>query len=562
MPAQRKFRLFRHQAYVLTSAVAANVLGLALPLVLMQVYDRILPNEGYATLIALMVGLAVAVLLEFLLRLSHGRLLTSARALQEVHLTRCMHHALLRDDVSDVEKLSFGGYMDRLAGLEDLNSPRHGDATSAIVDVPFAFLFLGFIVLIAPPIGVLVAILLLFAALTRRRIARTRRSLTETREESEGRRMAFLIQLFGSIETTKSLGMMAFMERRYERLLASNATTSAAIASNTALIQGINASVTFATPILVAGGGAWLVINDQLTIGALAATILLASRAVQQIMRFNEQLEGRHAAARVSQGREAKPALAAPARVREIGVIDRLQAEGLTFAARAAREPLLQDACFELRRGEAVALRGSVGSGKTAVMNMIAGHQRPDAGSIRLNGIELGEIDPASLRRQMAYLQQQHTLLEGTLLENMTRFRPELYSEEAITLAEDLGLARFVDGHHSGLATPVRRGVSLGLPSAIVDRIAVIAGLVGRPSLILFDEANLSLDTDGDVRLREVLQARKAEAAIFMVTQRPSYLAICDRGYRLEGGRIVPDDLEDVRPAAAVPRPPLLLRAG
>ncbi len=550
MVPQRSLRT-EWTGYVVSAAAASNLLGLALPIVLMQVYDRILPDRNLSTLVALMIGLGGAITLEFLLRLSHGWIITRGRALQEVELARRLHHRLLREDLDDVGQVSFAGHMDRMSALAEVNTTRQNDGTSIAVDAAFAALFVAVILLIAPAIAAVVALTLIAALAALRRIGRTRQDLSERNDEIESRRTAYLIQLFSSVATIKSLGAMAFMERRYERLMAGHAGLSAALTANAALVQGLGATLAFAMPIFAAAAGAALVIRGDLTVGGLAASILLSSRAVQQVMKLGEQFEGRAATRRLVSD-VVGPAAPRPVPTQRITTVESLRARNLTLARGDGEQTVFADLDLDLHRGEAVALHGPVGSGKTALVNMLAGHLRPDAGEVRLNGTDIRAVEEQSLRRAIAYLPQRHSLLEGTLLENMTRFRPDLYRDEALALAEQLGLAGFLDAHHTGLATQVRRGVSLGLPAAIVDRVALIAGLVGNPSVILFDEANMALDAEGDRRLLGLLEARKPHAALLLISHRPSYAAICDRELRLEDGRLRPH----VRPAAGRPAAP------
>lgn len=558
---------FRHSpwsrgcGHVAVATVCANVLSLTLPVVLMQVYDRVLPGQNLTTLTALMIGLGGAVVLEFVLRLAQTRMLSTRRCLEEVDLARRLHHRLLSDDLAEVEQVSFAGYMHRLGALESVNSTRQGSGTSAGIDLTFAALFVLVICLIALPVGAVVAATLALALISTRRLGGQRQDFTERRADTDARRTAFLVQVFSSAETIKCLGVMPYLERRYDRLVARNASLTATLAEKSALIQGINATVAFSTPILAAAAGAAQVIAGQLSVGGLAASILLSSRAVQLVMRLAEEGDGRPAAAE-DRAAETKPACDRPARpaLPGTGPVAALRAEGLAMPAVRDRARLFAGADLLVRRGEAVALRGPVSCGKTALVTMLAGHLRPDAGRVRLNDIDIAEIAPAELRRDLAYLPQQHSLLEGTLIDNMTRFQPDLYHDQALELAEELGLTAFLDGHHSGLATPVRRGATLGLPSAMVALVSLIASLVGNPSVILFDEANLALDAKSDRRLRDHLANRKSGTAMLIVSQRPSYLSLCDRGYRFDNGRLVDDDLSDILQAPPARPAPLLLQ--
>lgn len=532
----------RAGVHVLAASLAANLLALALPLVLMQVYDRILPSQNTATLLVLSAGLVLALTLETGLRAARVRLMSFAGARDEVAMSRALHRSLLDADLGAIEREPVGVHMDRLECVDRLSDARHGDAATASIDLPFAALFLAVVLLIAPPVAALVAVIIVAGRLAAQRISAARAELAADRSEIDGRRTAFLIELLGGIATVKSLGAAAFMERRYERLMASKATLTHALAANAALAQGVTSTAAAATPFLVATAGAALVIEGALTVGALAAVILLSSRAAQQIMRATSLEEDEREARRLES--DVAKTLTLPrhtGRHRSLDGIETVTAERLTIAAEGREAPLLKGIDLAVRRGEAVAIHGKVGCGKTLLLNALAGHVAPQDGRVLVNGADLLDYEPRSLRRHIGFLPQQHRLLEGTLFENMTRFRPEEHGAEALALADALGIERFLADHHLGLSIRIRRGVDFGLPSAVVDRVALVAALVGSPSLILFDESNLSLDAEGDRRLREILAARRSKAAMLFVSQRPSYLSLCDRRFALVDGALVED---------------------
>ncbi|MCB1490894.1 MAG: hypothetical protein KDJ77_03695, partial [Rhodobiaceae bacterium] len=128
---------------------------------------------------------------------------------------------------------------------------------------------------------------------------------------------------------------------------------------------------------------------------------------------------------------------------------------------------------------------------------------------------------------------------DGTVIENMTRFDPERYAPEALRIATALGLDRFFAAHPQGLSGRVRSGETGDMPASVVDRIALVRGLVNTPRVILFDESNQSLDRDADVALLRYLESQRDKAAIVLITQRPSYAAIADRRFKLLDGHLV-----------------------
>lgn len=530
------------------AVLAGNTLQLALPLVLMQIYDRVIPSGNQTTLAVLGLGLAGAIATEFLLRSMRADLLGHIAARTEIETYRRLHCSALRADLAILSREPIGVHMGRLRAVEHLGEANRNESATAALDLVFAIAFLAFLYMIAPPVAVAMACLILIGALLIRRSARMADRAAALREDIDGRRSAFLLEVIGAMETVKAIGAGSQLVRRYERLMAGGAELSRIFVGNSILSQGVVLSIGTIAPLCACVTGAVMLVNEQLTIGGLAASILLSSRAVQQSLRFASMIEGGRALPRRRARIDAlmQPPNHESGRINP-GPIDRLTLDRISITVADEPAPMLKEASLTVRRGETVLLRAPVGAGKTALLDIIAGHLAPSAGRILFNDLDATECDPRSVRRSLAYLQQEHSLLEGTLLQNMTRFQPERHAPEALDLAERLGLQSHLDALSLGCDMRVQRGVPTGLPSGVVSLVAIIASLVGRPDVILFDEANLSLDQANDIRLREHLRCLKPEVAMLMVTQRPSYFSICDRFVRIEATGLVEEPQAQAR---------------
>ncbi|MEM6744797.1 MAG: ATP-binding cassette domain-containing protein, partial [Pseudomonadota bacterium] len=238
----------------------------------------------------------------------------------------------------------------------------------------------------------------------------------------------------------------------------------------------------------------------------------------------------------------------------ELAGMTRLEAAFASDEAPGA--PLIEGASLDLRRGAMAAISGASGTGKTALLSVVAGRLAPAAGTVAFFDAAGAPAAP-----RIAFLPQAPALLEGTALDNMTRFRPDLHLEEAMSLATALGIDEFFARHPQGLSLPIRRGVETGMPASVAQGVGLIGGLVGDPDVILFDEANLSLDGPTDARLLQVILSRRSRSIVVMTTQRPSWRRVCDLALTLDGGRLakVPGHRPPLRLA-----PPLArrLRAG
>lgn len=534
-------------AAVHVASLLINLLALALPIVLMQIYDRVIPNQNRATLVVLGIGLLGAVIAEVVIRNARSRLMSYAGARYEVDTTLRLCRHFLHADATEIEKTPPGVHVGRLTAIDRIRDFRSGDAGATALDLPFSVLFLVAVAWIATPIAVLLFSVIGVTILVVRRLTKASEALAAERATLEGRRHSFLIEVLSRIEPVKSAGINAFMERRYERLMKSSAATTAAFTATSTVAQGVIGAVSQLTPVAVGAVGAILVSFNAMSIGALAAVILLSGRAIQPIMRLEALVAGDLNTRRLEEDLEGALATAGAKRGNaDPGPIETVSLRNVACIKKDDGSHVLERVNLDLKRGEIIGIRGLNGSGKSSVVGLMAGQVLAEQGEVLINDTPIEEISPSALAGQIAMLPDRLTLLDGTVLENMTRFRPQDLLDEAIELATALGMDRYFAAHPDGLSMKIRQGVSAGLPTSVIDRVALVAGLLGNPSLVLFDEANMSLDFEGDALLREHLFARRQSAAVVLVTQRPSYLKGCDRLYRIEDGKLVADDGSDL----------------
>nr|WP_246048287.1 ATP-binding cassette domain-containing protein [Hankyongella ginsenosidimutans] len=196
-------------------------------------------------------------------------------------------------------------------------------------------------------------------------------------------------------------------------------------------------------------------------------------------------------------------------------------------------------------------MSGANGCGKSSLLWMLMGGLHPQEGRVTVNGAPIETINLKTLRQQVAFIPQRAVLFKGTVLDNLTNFDVDTNLAQALDLATALGLDRYFAGVPDGYEMEIGAATNGGLPSGVVQRIAMVRALVGDPQLILFDEANAALDQAGDKLMRELLVRYQTRAAIVIVSFRPSLLAIADRQYHLRDGRLV-----DVTPQASSTKEP------
>lgn len=529
------------------ASIFINVLGLAMPLTLLQVYDRIIPNDAGGTLILLIVGVGTALMLEALLRLGRSYVSGWMGARFE-HLAGCSAmHRLLSTNIVDYERQGAGVHLERMNALGTLKDFYAGQAVLAVCDLPFAFLFLAAIAYLAGHLVLLPVGLIVLFGTSAVLVGRHLRKSLESRMIADDRRYNFIIEVLGGIHTVKGLAMEEQMLRRYERLQESCASAGNSVAMNSARAVSVGAIFSQLTMFTVVGYGSTFVIDGMLTVGGLAACTMLAGRSMQPLQRavgiwtrFQSITLARE---RIRQLFELE--IEAPEGLPQIGKVKGgLELESVTFSYGKNKDgedlpPLFEQVSLRIEPGEAVGIAGANATGKTTLLYLMNGVLRPTSGRVFVDGQEINEFDPTSVRRAVAYLPQDGVLFNGTLIDNLTMFRREK-ENDALDIARLLGLDHVVAHMPMGYDTVVGDGAADSLPRGVRQRVAIARALVDKPRIFLFDEANTAMDSAGDAMLKGVLERLKGRVTMVLVTPRPSILNLADRIYDIRERNLYP----------------------
>ncbi|MBK1637447.1 ATP-binding cassette subfamily C protein LapB [Rhodothalassium salexigens DSM 2132] len=528
-------------ARVLTASIATNLLALALPLVVLQVYDRIIPNAALPTLTVLVVGLLFALLLDMLVKLARYYVAGWQGTQFEQRVATGVMNRLLRARLNAVEKIPAGEHLDRLGGIERLRDFYGSQAALALVDSPFVLVFIAILAVIAGWLALVPVVLLGLAIFLTAVLGRRLRAALAERDGCDDRRYNFLIEALSGIHTVKAMALERLIQRRYDRLMQASAGTGYDVAFYSGLTHSVGTILSQLTVASVAGIGSVLVIQGQLTIGGLAACTMLAGRTVQPVLRFMS-LWPRYQSVRRAETK-LEEIQSVPVERRGQKVMDGMRSldlEAVSFRYGDDLPWVIRDLSLSVAPGEVIGISGANGVGKSTLLHLMLGSLEPEAGSVLLNGEPPSTFRSDSLSRNFAYLPQKPVLFSGTVLENITMFQEQTYLEHALDLAHALGLDEVFARMPDGYDTRVGDTASSTLPAGVAQRITIARALVRRPQLILFDEANTGFDTASDDKLRRTLEDHRGDAALVLVSFRPSLLSIADRRFVLQDGRLLP----------------------
>ena len=534
------------QVDLLAASAGINVLSLAMPLVLLQVYDRIVPNEAFATLALMVIGVIVALSLEAVLTVLRAQLSSWSGARFEHRLGVQAVDRLLRIDLAQFERTGAGVHLDRMTALGTVRDLYTGQGALALADLPFAVLFLGLIAYLAGWLVLVPLVLLVIFGVAAWWTGRELRKRVQAGAIEDERRFNFILEVLSGIHTVKALGMETLMLRRYERLIDGCGRADFRTQIWNGESSNFSAVIASITLVAMASVGAAQVINGSLTVGGLAACSLLASRCVQPIQRALG-LWLRLQSVRVAEAKTKALFADPPDRPVDLPALQagqgKVMIDRLSFRYSDDGPWVLKDLTLHLQPGEAVGITGEAGSGKTTLLWLLLGMLQPTGGRLTINDQDPRVHSREGLSHHIAYLPQQAVMFEGTILENIAMFREGDWRAEAVRAARMVGLDHVIGRLPQGWQTRVGTGAIEALPRGITQRIAIARALVDRPKILLFDAANMALDSRGDEIVRELMALLKGKLTMVLVTQRPSLLRVADRVLKLDGGALVPAPL-------------------
>ncbi len=533
------------RADVLVASFAINLLALALPIVILQFYDRVIPSQSVGTFAALMTGMFVVVLLDVLIKMLRSIILSWESARFDHQASVAAMDRILQADTQAFDAKPAGFYIDRIHALEEIQEFYSGQSMLLLIDLPFVVIYLVLIAVIAGPmVAIPLGLIGLFSLVSYRTGQRLHQSLV-ARSNMEDRRQNFLIELLQGIHTAKSMAMESLMLRRYERLQVQSAEGIYDLSKVNSVSQGIGATFSQLATICFVGIGSIAVVKGDLTMGGLAACTMLTSRALQPGLRamgvWTQFQSVRLALEKVnelfSMPREVSGEFSCPQAIR-----GRVEINSIQFGYVRDDEPVLRDLSLTIEPGETIGISGNNGAGKSTLLALLAGFLRPQSGNILVDGVDLAEFDTEFYRSQIGIVPQQGVIFEGTIMENMTLYREGEAAEQALELAAKLGLGEIISRLPDGLDTYIGGSAAGRLSEGVKQKIIIVRSLVGNPSIVLFDDANANFDIKNDMNLVALVNELKGDRTMVVVSHRPSFLRVCDRRFELSGGVLVPKD--------------------
>ena len=524
------------------------MLALAMPLFTMNVYDRVVPNRALETLWVLALGILIVIGVDFLLRSLRGYFIDLASARIDMKLSALIMERVLGMRM-EARPAAVGSFSANLRSFESVRDFITSASVTAFIDLPFALLFVIVIGLIAWPLIFPVLAAMLAVAVYAYVLQYKMHELSETTYRAGALRNATLIESLSALETIKTQAAENVMQSKWEKSVAFVARVNNRMRFLSAAATNGAAEIQQLVNVTVVIVGVYLIGEGMLSMGGLIACTMLSSRAVAPLgqmvgllLQFQnarisltslEQIMGHPVERPADANFVHRPDLRGSIEFRDVH-----------FSYPNTQVAALRGVTARIEQGEKVVIIGRVGSGKTTLQKLLLGLYQAEQGTVSVDGVDVRQLDPADLRRNIGYVPQDVTLFYGTLRDNIAIGAP--YADDAAILAaaEAGGLSEFVNRHPDGFDMLIgERGESLS--GGQRQGVAIARAFLMDPPILLLDEPTSAMDFSSEQQFKDRLRKIAAHKTVLIVTHRNSLLELATRIIVVDDGKVVADGPRD-----------------
>ena len=530
---------------VLVAAAISNFLGLSTSLFIMVVYDRVVPNEAIESLIALTVGVLIALAFDFIIKTLRAQFVDRAGKRADARMSRLIFDKILNMRLDNRRQKS-GAMASIVREFDTLREFFTSATLVAVVDLPFIFLFIWIISLIAGPLALVPIIAVPLVIMSGIVIQPFLARIAESSMETNMSKQSVLVETLNGLETVQATGSGRLMRRRFEE--ASDAQSNLGLKSRMLSNFAINsaASTQQLAQIATIFYGVFLIQDGAITMGAMIAAVILGGRTLAPLSQLASAMS------RANGARQAYRALSAVmndesaqqdqtrSRLSRPHLEGNIEFKSVSYTFPGASSAIIRNLSLKIPAGQKVAIVGRMGSGKSTMSRMIAGLIEPSEGAVLIDGVDLRQIDKSDVRRNVGVMLQDTWLFSGTVKENLQMGFYEYDDAHVLNIAKISGVDDFVASHPQGYDMELReRGE--GLSGGQRQSINLARALLHDPNLLVLDEPTSSMDTATEKSVIGRLKVWAGTRTLVMVTHRNTLLELADRVLVMDQGAVVAD---------------------
>lgn len=545
--------IWRYKKYyyqVIIASFVINLLALISSLYVMNVYDRVIPNQAYETLWVLTIGVVLAISFEFLAKMLRSYLLDIAGKKADIVISAMLFHRVMGIRL-DKRPASSGSYANNLRDFESIREFMTSASLLALVDLPFVLLFIGVISMIGGYLALvpltIIPIVVIAGILIQKPLAKgINASMKETSQ-----RQGLAVESIEGIETLKLNNAVNWAQQRWEMLTEKTAFSSIAVRNLTNFMVNFSAAMQQLNTVGLVCLGTYLIhandVNSRITMGALIASVILSGRALAPLGQI-AGLATRFQSARMALAgvrnifsrpieREDHKKYISPTAVHGA-----LRLANVTYQYNKDGQPALNNINLEIKAGEKVAILGKIGGGKSTLLKLLTGLYEQQQGNISLDDLDIRQIDPIFLRSKVGMLTQKPRLFFGTLRENLDLARLDGYSsdDDLVRALKRFQLDKIIRQHPAGLDMPLGED-GLGLSGGQKQMVALAQLTLHNPNVVLLDEPTTGIDVDTEKLVLDALEAWTKDKTLIVVTHKLPILRLVDRIIVMDEGKILID---------------------
>ncbi len=528
---------------VVAAALLINVFALVMPLFTMNVYDRVVPNNAVDTLWMMALGVLLIIGMDFGVRLLRGHFIDLAGARIDVQLSSSIMERVLGMRMEG-KPASVGSFASNLRAFESVRDFIASATVSALIDLPFALIFILVIIWISWPLALIPLVALVIGLIYAYVVQHKMHELAETSYRAAAMRNGALIESLTALETIKTQCAEGTVQKKWESTTAFLARINAQTRLLSASAMNGAAAIQQSVNVLLIIGGVYLIHAGDLSMGGLIAVTMLGGRAITplgQVVGLLMQYQNARTALESLEKMMTNPVERGDDEfIHRPELSGEIEFRDVSFSYPGQAEPALRNVSFRIRAGEKVVVIGRTGSGKTTLQKLILGLYKPTEGAVRLDGIDLRQLDPADIRRNIGFVGQECILFYGSLRENISIGAPYADDSAIVQAAEVAGLTQFVNRHPQGFDMLIgERGESLS--GGQRQEVAIARAVLMDPPLLLLDEPTSAMDFSTEHQFKQRIRQYAAHKTMIIVTHRTSLIELADRIIVVDEGRIVAD---------------------
>jgi len=534
---------------VIIASVMVNVFALVSPLFIMNIYDKVVPNLAFESLWVLAIGAGIAYIFDFILKQLRAYLIDVAGKKIDIEVSSKLFAKVIGIPL-EKRAPSIGGMAKQISEFDNVREFFSSATITALVDLPFSFLFMFCIWLVAGDL-VLFPIIssLLIIGYTVLKQPKLRAAIEESNKYS-GLRHGHLIECLGAVESIKANGAEGVVQNAWQQMVGHTSTWLLKSKVITNSVVNFASFILQVSVVAVVVLGVYRVSENLISMGGIIAAVMLTSRAISPIAklaglmtRSNQTISAlRQLDSLMKEKGEFEDKGHLASRTKLSGNIS---ADNISFTYPETDVETLHKMSINIKQGEKIAIIGRNGSGKTTLAKLLLGLYQTTSGSIRFDGLNHQQIHPSDLRRNVGYLPQDITLFHGTIRDNILFGTRQVTEYQLIRAVQLSGVSAFTDHEAQGLDRQVGESGN-ALSRGQRQSIALARAILNAPQILLLDEPTASLDARAEKQFIKSLSATANERTLLLITHKTELLHLVDRIIVIENGKLVADGPKNV----------------